>query len=86
MALAEMKHHTGPRGQNMARAGEKDHEMNYTATVRHLLLQVAGTVYFELEQIVDSVSGLPILDAFVPQMAPDWVQDPALQRLRGNFS
>ena len=28
------------------------------------------------------MSGLPILDALVPRMAPDWVQDPILQRLR----
>ena len=28
VALAEFSHHTAPRGQNMARAGEEDHEMN----------------------------------------------------------
>ena len=34
MALAEASHHTGPRGQKNARAGEEESEMNYTATVR----------------------------------------------------
>ena len=99
----------------MARAKEKDHEMNYTARSRRIfssrrqakctltwtsttkclprgssrpdrLSAEFGPLFrFQrrtVEQIVDSVSGLPILDALVPRMAPDWVQDPILQRLR----
>ena len=34
MALAEMTHHTAPRGSKMARAGEEESEMQYTAKVR----------------------------------------------------
>ena len=46
MALAEMQHHTAPRGQKTARAGEEDHELNYTATVRtDPPPQAASTVY-----------------------------------------
>ena len=46
MALAEVQHHTAPRGQSMTRAGREDHELNYTATVQtHPPLQ-PSTVYF----------------------------------------
>ena len=34
MALAEMKHHTAPRGPKMARAGEEESETKYTAKFR----------------------------------------------------
>ena len=62
MALAEMSHHTAPRGQKTARAGEEDHEMHYTATVRtHPPPQVAGTEYFELsdEDVVPARGSRP---------------------------
>ena len=62
MALAEMSHHTAPRGQKTARAGEEDHEMHYTATVRtHPPPQVAGTEYYELsdEDVVPARGSRP---------------------------
>ena len=46
MALAEMQHHSAPRGWKKARAEEEDHELSYTATVRtHPPPQAASTVY-----------------------------------------
>ena len=62
MALAEMSHHTAPRGQKTARAREEDHEMHYTATVRtHPPHQVAGTEYYELsdEDVVPARGSRP---------------------------
>ena len=62
MALAEMSHHTAPRGPKTARAGEEDYEMHYTATVRtHPPSQVAGTEYYELsdEEVVPARGSRP---------------------------
>ena len=53
MALAEKLHHSS-RGQRMARAGEEDLELHYTAEFRtHPPPQAAGTVYFVMD--VDDV-------------------------------
>ena len=53
MALAEKLHHS-TRGQRMARAGEEDLELHYTAEFRtHPPPQAAGTVYFAMD--VDDV-------------------------------
>ena len=53
MALAEKLHHSS-RGQRMARAGEEDLELHYTAEFRtHPPPQAAGTVYFAMD--VDDV-------------------------------
>ena len=49
MALAEKLHHFS-RGQKMARAGEGDLEMHYTATFRtHPPPQAAGTLYYPMD-------------------------------------
>ena len=54
MAVAEMQHHADPRGQSMARAGDEDHEVHFTATIRaNAPPQAAGTEYFSLD--VDDV-------------------------------
>ena len=46
VALAEKLHHSS-KGQRMARAGEEDLEMHYTATFRtHPPPQAAGTLYY----------------------------------------
>ena len=53
MALAEKLHHSS-RGQRMARAGEEDLLLHYTAEFRtHPPPQAAGTVYFAMD--VDDV-------------------------------
>ena len=51
-----------PRGPKTARAGEEDHEMHYTATVRtHPPPQVAGTEFYELsdEDVVPARGSRP---------------------------
>ena len=54
MALAELTHHTAPRGQKTARAGEEDNEMHFTATFRaNPPPQAAGTQFFDMD--VDEV-------------------------------
>ena len=50
VAPAESTHHNALRRPEQARAGEEDHEINYTATVRtHPLPQAASTLYFTLD-------------------------------------
>ena len=50
MALAETSHHTAPRGQRTARAGEWGSELIYTATIRRTPTpQTAGTQYFAMD-------------------------------------
>ena len=48
--LATFQHHSAPRGQKKARAGEEDNEVHFTATIRaNLLPQAAGTEHFALD-------------------------------------
>ena len=50
MALAKSQHHTAPRGQRMARSGEEDNEVHFTAMVQaNPPPQAAGTEYFALD-------------------------------------
>ena len=72
MALAEMQHHTAPRGQMTARAREEDHELNYTATVRtHPPPQAASTVYYTFgddeEVLAAGVRPAPLSEVAGPQ-------------------
>ena len=49
-ALATYSHHSAPRGQKTARAGEEDNEMHFTATFRaNPPPQAAGTENFSLD-------------------------------------
>ena len=49
-ALVAHTHHSAPRRQTIARAGEGDLEMHYTATFRtHPLPQAAGTLYYPMD-------------------------------------
>ena len=53
-ALATSQHHSAPRGQKKARAGEGDFELNFAAKIRrHPPPQVAGTQHFAMD--VDDV-------------------------------
>ena len=69
MALAEMQHHTAPREQMTARAGEEDHELNYTAT--HPPPQAASTVYYTFgddeEVLAAGVRPAPLSEVAGPQ-------------------
>ena len=72
MALAEMQHHTAPRGQMTATAGEEDHKLNYTATVRtHLSPKAASTVYYtcgdDEEVLAAGVRPAPLSEVAGPQ-------------------
>ena len=83
MALAEMQHHTSPRGQSTARAGEEDHELNYTATVQtHPPPQAARTVYYTFgddeEVLAAGVRPAPLSEVAGPQ---ERVQRPAVERI-----
>ena len=54
MLLAETNHHAAPRGQTMARSGEWESELNYTATIRRTPTpQAAGAQFFAMD--VDEV-------------------------------
>ena len=53
-------HHTASGGQNVARAGEEDHELNCTAEIpAHPPHQVAGTVYFAMDVDEVPAAGAP---------------------------
>ena len=73
MALAEMEHHSAPRGWKKARAEEEDHELNYTATVRTHPppLQAASTVYYTFgddeEKLAAGVRPAPLSEVAGPQ-------------------
>ena len=60
MALATFTHHSALRGQKMARAGEEDNEVPFTATIRaNPPPQAAGTENFALDEDVPAAGSRP---------------------------
>ena len=71
-ALATSQHHSAPRGQKKARAGEGDFELNFAAKIRrHPLPQAAGIVYNPMDvDVVPAARGSRpdrLLDVSGPQ-------------------
>ena len=59
MALAEMSHHTAPRGLRMARAGGEESEMNTATGQKTPLPRAASTVHFNLFDEGDVLAARP---------------------------
>ena len=60
MALAEYNHHAAPRRPTMARAREKESEMNSATGQKTLFPRVASSEYFTLDDDGDVLAARPL--------------------------